>query len=66
MVDEALVAKSEVKVFCALKLLTVVVEKAVVKTPVVELYARGYVAESEVEEILLLKVVKSVAERYPF
>ena len=37
----------------------------VVKTPVVELYARGYVAESDVEEILLLKVVKSVAERYP-
>mgnify|MGYP001575850491 FL=1 len=36
-----------------------------VKAPVEELYARGPAAESEVEEILLLKVVKSVAERYP-
>jgi hypothetical protein len=37
-----------------------------VKAPVEELYASGKVAESEVEEILLLKVVKSAAERKPF
>ncbi len=35
------------------------------KTPVEELYPRGAEAESEVLEILLLKVVKSVEERYP-
>jgi hypothetical protein len=43
-----------------------VVENAVVKTPVVELYASGYTAESEVEEILLVKRVKSEDARYPF
>ena len=53
------------RVLSALYVLMVVVLKAVVKTPVVELYASGYVAESEVEEILLLKLWKSVAERYP-
>ena len=63
-VEEALVAKSEVKVFCALKLLTVVVEKAVVNTPVVELYASGNEAESDVEEILLLKLLKDERSRY--
>jgi hypothetical protein len=45
--------------------LTVVVPKAVEKTPVELLYASGYTAESEVEEILLLKVLKSVELRYP-
>ena len=34
-----------------------------VNAPVDELYARGPVAESEVLEILLLKVLKSVEER---
>ena len=34
-----------------------------VKAPVPLLYASGNVAESEVEEILLLKVVQSVEER---
>src|SRR6266576_1891115 len=53
------------KVLSALKVLAVVVPNAVVKTPVLELYASGYVAESEVLEILLLKVAKSVAARYP-
>ena len=42
-----------------------VVEKLVEKTPVAELYASGYVAESEVEEILLLKFVQSVDARKP-
>ena len=63
LVEEALVAKSEVKVFCALNELVVVVENAVVKAPVELLYASGYVAEREEEEILLLKVVKSAEER---
>ena len=54
------------KVLRALYVLVVVVEKAVVKTPVLELYARGKMAESEVEEILPANVVKSVEERYPF
>ena len=35
------------------------------KAPVEELYASGAEAESEVEEILLLKVVKSVDARKP-
>ena len=43
----------------------VVVENAVVKTPVLELYASGKIAESEVEEILLLKLFQSVEERKP-
>ena len=64
-VEEALVAKREGKVFCALKVLVVVVEKAVVKAPVALLYASGYAAESEVELILFAKLVKSVLERYP-
>jgi hypothetical protein len=51
------------KVCGALKVLVVVVEKAVVKTPVALLYASGYVAESDDEEILLVKSVKSVDER---
>ena len=50
-------------VLSAEKVLAVVVENAVVKMPVLELYASGYAALSEVEEILLLKVVKSVEER---
>ena len=37
-----------------------------VKAPVPELYASGKVAESEVDDTLLLKVVQSVDERYPF
>ena len=45
--------------------LLVVVPNAEVNTPVEELYASGYVAESDEEEILLLKVVKSADERYP-
>ncbi len=36
-----------------------------VNAPLEELYARGNVAEREEEEILLLKVVKSVEERKP-
>ena len=43
----------------------VVVLKSVVNTPVPELYASGYEALSEVEEILLLKMLKSLDERYP-
>jgi hypothetical protein len=54
------------KVLRALYVLAVVVENAVVKTPVALLYASGYVAESDDEEILLVKSVKSVEERYPF
>ncbi len=65
LVLDAFVAKSEAKVFCALKVLAVVVLKAVVKMPVEELYARGYTAESEVEEILLLKLAKSLEVRRP-
>jgi hypothetical protein len=45
--------------------LTVVVPNAVEKTPVELLYASGYTALRDVEEILLLKVLKSVEERYP-
>ena len=41
----------------ALYALVVVVENAVVKRPVALLYASGYVAESDVEEILLLKIM---------
>ena len=36
-----------------------------VKAPVLLLYARGPAAERLVLEILLLKVVKSVLDRYP-
>jgi hypothetical protein len=43
------------KVLSALYMLVVEVEKAEVKTPVFELYASGYCADSEVLEILLLK-----------
>jgi hypothetical protein len=43
----------------------VVVPNAVVKTPVELLYARGYEAESDDEEILLLKSDQSVVERRP-
>ena len=43
------------KVLSAEKLFVVVVLKAVVKTPVFELYANGYTALCDVEEILLLK-----------
>ena len=53
------------KVLSALYVLAVVVLKAVVKTPVALLYARGYVAESDVEEILLLKVDQSLEDRAP-
>ena len=35
------------------------------KAPVEELYASGKVAESEVEETLLLKTEKSAVERQP-
>ena len=45
--------------------LFVVVEKAVVKTPVEALYERGYVADKDDEEILLLKVVQSAEMRSP-
>jgi hypothetical protein len=48
-----------------LKLLAVVVLNAVVKTPVEELYARGYTAESDVEEILFAKMLQSADERKP-
>ena len=41
LVEDALVAKREVKVFCAEKVLAVVVPKLVVNTPVEELYASG-------------------------
>jgi hypothetical protein len=53
------------KMLSALYVFAVVVEKAVLNTPVEELYASGYTAESDVEEILLLKVLKSVDARYP-
>ena len=53
------------KVLSALYALVVVVENAEVKAPVALLYASGYAAESEVEEILLLKVVKSAAVSAP-
>ena len=52
-------------VLSALYVLVVVVEKAVVNTPVVALYASGYVAEREVELILLLKVDQSLDESAP-
>ena len=65
-VEEALVAKIEEKMLCAPHELAVVVPKARVNAPVPELYASGYAAESEEEEILLLKEVKSAEERYPF
>jgi hypothetical protein len=55
----------ELKVFEPEKVLLVVVLKAVLKAPVPLSYASGYWAESEVEEILLLKVVQSVEERRP-
>ena len=45
------------KVLIPEKVLSVVVEKAVVKTPVDELYWSGKTAESDDEEILLLKRV---------
>ena len=48
------------------KVLAVVVEKLVEKTPVELLYASGYVAESDDELILLLKFVQSVEARKPF
>ena len=47
------------------KVLAVVVEKAVVKTPVDELYESGKIAESDVLEILLLNEVQSVLVRKP-
>ena len=37
-----------------------------VKTPVAGVYPRGAVAESDEEEILLVKREKSVDARYPF
>ena len=46
--------------------LLVVVLKAVVNAPVAELYASGYEALTDEDLILLLKVVKSAEERYPF
>ncbi len=61
--EEEPTARVEVKLLVLFQVLEVVVESAVVKTPVELLYARGYTAESEVEEILLVKVVKSAAER---
>jgi hypothetical protein len=63
-VDEA-ATTPPLKVLSDEKIFAVVVEKAVVKAPVVELYASGYEAESDEEEILLLKVAKSVFERKP-
>ena len=45
------------KVLSELKIFAVVVEKAEVNTPVDELYANGYTALSDEEEILLLKPV---------
>ena len=65
-VVEAFVANSEEKMLCALHVFAVVVPNARLKTPVEELYWIGYVPESEVDEILLLNVLKSVEERYPF
>jgi hypothetical protein len=53
------------KIWSALQVLAVVVPKPREKLPVLLLYASGYVAESEVEEILLLKVVQSVDARKP-
>ena len=43
----------------------VVVPNAEVNTPVEELYARGYEAERDEDEILLLKTDQSVPERSP-
>ena len=74
LVDDAVVEKKlvevaearvvlPVKALVLLKVLAVVVEKAVEKMPVDELYAKGYVAESEEELILLLKVVQSAEAR---
>ncbi len=63
LVVDALVAKRLVKMLCREKVFWVVVEKAVVKTPVPLLYARGYTAESEEDDILLLKSVKSAEAR---
>ena len=44
---------------------TLEVTPVLVMTPVPESYEIPVPPESDVEEILLLKVVKSVAERYP-
>jgi hypothetical protein len=54
-----------VNVWSWLKEFAVVVPKAVVKTPVELLYASGYEALSDVEEILLLKSDQSVVESKP-
>ena len=57
MVDDAYAVSPPLKVLSAENVLVVVVLNAVVNTPVEELYASGYVAESEVLEILFLKMV---------
>ena len=66
LVEEALEMKPEVKVWRLLQLLVVVVPKPREKLPVALLYASGYVAESDVLEILLLKEVQSPRARKPF
>ena len=66
LVVEAFVANKDEKILCALHVFAVVVPNARLNNPVEELYWIGYVPESEVDEILLLNVLKSVEERYPF
>ena len=53
------------KMFVPENVLLVVVENEVEKTPVDELYARGYIALKLEEDILLLKAVQSIDARYP-
>ena len=62
---DSMVEEERANCWSALKVLVVVVENAVVKAPVAELYASGYEALSDVDEILLANVVKSAEERYP-
>ena len=65
VVVAALARIPALKVLSCEKMFAVVVENAVVNAPVFALYASGNTALSEVLDILLLKVVKSVFERKP-
>ena len=64
-VVEAFCRYAAVKLLYPFQKFWVVVESALVNTPVTLLYASGYAAESDEELILLVKVVQSAEERAP-
>ena len=65
LTDKRLVDAPAVNCWSWLKILAVVVPKPSEKIPEALLYARGYAAESDDDEILLLKLVQSVDARKP-